>query len=555
MNYPQLTEYKDSILSPQDNFALLRHLRPVLDSHGDPVMSSGNFAVVFKMTDGDKYYAVKCFIKEQEGRAEAYSQICDYLKCTPSPYMVHTDYLEKELFVDNNSDDTEFPVLLMDWVDGMTLDNYMKTIRQDEAKRVRLADEFRQLTFWLMGQEFAHGDLKPDNIIVTDDGRLVLVDYDGMLVPTMQGRKARELGTPLYRFKGRTLDDFDEYTDDYPCVFIMLVLMRNAIDPVDFDAFTSPDVKEILPHFSPYYEDDRLAPYIAAFLLVASRGRLDRQMLYPLLARRSNSAQTPHQRTPFDSYIRPIETSTKVVSPQPRQPQQSQLTFTVKGVTFEMIPVEGGTFTMGATPEQGGDAYDREETAHRVTLNGYAIGKHEVTQALWQAVMGGNPSYFKGDNLPVECVSWNDCQEFINKLNSITGRNFRLPTEAEWEFAARGGKKSKGYKYSGSNNLDEVAWYNENSGDQTHPVGTKKPNELGIYDMSGNVWEWCADWYGDYSSSPSTDPTGPTSGSIRVYRGGSWSHYAWLCRVSYRNWDFPDFGLDYLGLRLVLPQF
>ncbi len=254
---------------------------------------------------------------------------------------------------------------------------------------------------------------------------------------------------------------------------------------------------------------------------------------------------------------------------------QPQRFFTVNGVTFEMIPVEGGTFTMGATPEQGDDAFDDEKPAHRVTLSGYAIGKHEVTQALWQAVMGGNPSCFKGDNLPVEQVSWNDCQEFINKLNSITGRNFRLPTEAEWEFAARGGKKSKGYKYSGSNNLDEVAWYGrncrrqgakefnelgisiyDNIGNQPHPVGTKIPNELGIYDMSGNVYEWCADWYGIYSSSPSTNPTGPATGSSRVYRSSCWDTSSASCsRVSYRVFHDPNLRCRFLGLRLVLPQF
>ena len=236
-------------------------------------------------------------------------------------------------------------------------------------------------------------------------------------------------------------------------------------------------------------------------------------------------------------------------------PSQPQLTFTVNGVTFEMIPVEGGTFTMGATAEQGSDAYDSEKPTHQVTLSSYAIGKHKVTQALWQAVMGSNPSNYKGDNRPVEQVSWDDCQEFISKLNSITGKSFRLPTEAEWEFAARGGKKSKGYKYSGSNDVDEVAWYGDNSGRQTHPVGTKRPNELGIYDMSGNVWEWCADWLGGYSSSPSTDPTGPSSGSFRVCRGGGWDYDAGSCRVSYRYGYYPD-GRDYcLGLRLVLPQF
>lgn len=160
--------------------------------------------------------------------------------------------------------------------------------------------------------------------------------------------------------------------------------------------------------------------------------------------------------------------------------------FTVRGVSFEMVRVEGGTFRMGATSEQGSDVWDNEKPVHSVTLSGYYIGKTEVTQALWKAVMGINPSRFKGDYLPVENVSWDDCQEFIRKLNSMTGQNFRLPTEAEWEFACRGGNNSRGYKYSGSNNLGSVAWYDGNSGNKTHPVGTKAPNELGIYEMCGS---------------------------------------------------------------------
>ena len=228
-------------------------------------------------------------------------------------------------------------------------------------------------------------------------------------------------------------------------------------------------------------------------------------------------------------------------------------TFTVNGVSFEMIPVEGGTFTMGATAEQGSDAYDWEKPAHQVTLSSYSIGKTEVTQALWKAVMGRNPSNFKGDDLPVENVSWDDCQEFIKKLNQLTGLNFRLPTEAEWEFAARGGNKSKGYKYAGSNNLDEVAWYDDNSNKKTHAVATKRPNELGIYDMSGNVWEWCQDWYGDYSSSSQTNPEGPNTGSYRVHRGGSWDGLARYCRVSNRDYNSPDYGDYSLGFRLCLP--
>ena len=224
-------------------------------------------------------------------------------------------------------------------------------------------------------------------------------------------------------------------------------------------------------------------------------------------------------------------------------------TYTVNGVSFEMIAVEGGTFTMGCTNEQGSDCYDNESPFHRVTLSNYSIGKYEVTQELWQAVMGSNPSRFKGNNLPVESVSWNDVQQFITKLNQLTGQNFRLPTEAEWEYAARGGNKTHGYEYSGSNTKGNVAWYYDNSSSKTHPVGTKSPNELGIYDMSGNVWEWCQDWYGSYSSGSQTNPTGASSGSYRVYRGGSWNYDAWICRVSLRLSDTPDYRIIDLGFR------
>ena len=226
--------------------------------------------------------------------------------------------------------------------------------------------------------------------------------------------------------------------------------------------------------------------------------------------------------------------------------------FMVNGVSFEMVRVEGGTFRMGATSEQKDEAWDREKPVHSVTLSGYYIGKTEVTQVLWEAVMGINPSRFKGDYLPVENVSWDDCQEFIRKLNSMTGQNFRLPTEAEWEFACRGGNNSRGYKYSGSNNLGSVAWYDGNSGNKTHPVGTKAPNELGIYDMSGNVWEWCADWYGDYSSGAQTNPTGPYGGSGRVGRGGSWDFNVRICRSSLRIHSDPTDRNINLGLRLAL---
>ena len=231
-------------------------------------------------------------------------------------------------------------------------------------------------------------------------------------------------------------------------------------------------------------------------------------------------------------------------------------TYEANGVSFQMVEVRGGTFTMGVTNEQGSEPYDDKKPAHSVTLSSYYIGETQVTQALWKAVMGSNPSGFKGDDLPVEYVSWHDCQKFIEQLNKKLGKTFRLPTEAEWEFAARGGNKSMGYQYSGSNNVKDVAWYDGNSGGKTHPVKTKKANELGLYDMSGNVWEWCNDWYDSqyYSSSPSNNPTGPSSGTNRVCRGGSWIFIARNCRSSIRGSLTPDYRDSGLGLRLCLSE-
>ena len=220
-------------------------------------------------------------------------------------------------------------------------------------------------------------------------------------------------------------------------------------------------------------------------------------------------------------------------------------------LAMAMVFVEGGTFTMGCTSEQDNDCWSDERPAHRVTLDDFYVGKYEVTQAQWKMIMGYNPSHFKGDNLPVEQVSWNDVQIFIRKLNAQTGEQYRLPTEAEWEYAARGGKKSCHYKYSGSNVADSVAWYWNDSRETTHPVGTKSPNEIGIYDMSGNVWEWCSDWYGDYTGDEQTDPQGPPSGSRHVLRGGRWNFTAGNVRVSTRDGYLPDYHDGNMGFRLV----
>lgn len=258
------------------------------------------------------------------------------------------------------------------------------------------------------------------------------------------------------------------------------------------------------------------------------------------------------QKPKSETKSRPLSTLTPQPTPQPA-PQITQQQTELDKLINNMVYVSGGTFIMGEGGEQKGYS---NGPAHKVSLDNFQICKYEVTQALWEVVMGNNPSGNKGDNLPVECVSWDDCQTFISRLNSLTNKTFRLPTEAEWEFAARGGKKSLGYKYSGSNNLSDVAWYNGNSDNRAHPVGLKKPNELGLYDMSGNVREWCSDWLGKYSSSDQNNPKGPSKDlfAFRVHRGGDWDTEADGCRSTDRNGVSPGNQSPCLGFRLVLSQ-
>ena len=253
------------------------------------------------------------------------------------------------------------------------------------------------------------------------------------------------------------------------------------------------------------------------------------------------------------------EKTPKEIPPQYSEPKTEIPTIIIpKNFDFEpeMVFVKGGTFNREFKFEESAMFGLTKATiigTQKVTLSDFSIGKYPVTQAEWKTIMGNNPSHFKGDdNCPVENVSWDDCQEFIKKLSNKTNKKYRLPTEAEWEFAARGGNQSKGYEYSGSKTIDEVAWYSVNSEGKTHPVGTKKANELGIHDMSGNVWEWCSDWYGDYSTKDVIDPTGAEKGANRVNRGGSWCGGARFCRLANRDYDTPTSRYDYLGFRVLL---
>ena len=230
--------------------------------------------------------------------------------------------------------------------------------------------------------------------------------------------------------------------------------------------------------------------------------------------------------------------------------------FTVNGVTFKMVKVEGGTYTMGATPEQGTEAQMNEKPAHEVTVGDFWIGQTEVTQELWQAVTDYNPSYTRWPQCPVDKVSWQECKSFVETLEELTGLKFRLPTEAEWEYAARGGKLSKGYKYAGSDNLEEVAWYVANADEKSHPVASKKPNELGLYDMSGNVYEWCEDKYLMYDG---TEPQysqkmlkSDKKREFHIERGGCWNYGPTMCRTTYRHAGNYTHMYAYDGLRLAL---
>jgi formylglycine-generating enzyme required for sulfatase activity len=280
----------------------------------------------------------------------------------------------------------------------------------------------------------------------------------------------------------------------------------------------------------------------------------------PEESRSAEASKTGHEKSvpPSPEESSSAETSKTTEAAEPVKESAAPLNPILQRLLKNMVYVQGGSFTMGCTNEQGSDCFDDEKPAHTVQINSFYIGKYEITQEEWEAVMGSNPSHFSNCvKCPVENVSWYDVQAFINALNRLTGRQFRLPTEAEWEFAARSGNRSRSQKYSGSDNLVSVAWYNGNSGSRTHPVGQKAANALGLHDMSGNVWEWCSDWAEQnyYSKSPGNNPRGPGAGNYRMLRGGSWGRDARSCRVSNRhNFDTPIYHNYGIGFRLVSPS-
>lgn len=547
MNYPLISEYIEAIKSAEDNLEELSNLRPVLGDDGQPVMTSGNFAVVFKMQDIEtgKFYALKCFTKEQEGRDEAYHQIAEELKNVDSSYLISIQYLDKELFVDTNqSTETEFPVLLMDWVEGKTLDKYLRENLDDKYALEMLAYRFSQLAQWLIPQSFAHGDLKPDNILVREDGTLVLVDYDGMYVPAMKGQKARELGSPDFRHPRRTENDFDEFIDDFPIATILFSLNHISKRPFILTKFGSSDRLLLSSH--DYYDLDNSDLII--YLYPADDSFLD--LNYRIL-----------KFTLDDKYFKKVDFSwfrilnkplEKVVKTEPKK-----IKIAFNGAIVTMIYVEGGTFLMGA---QGsirkpnfdievafGDPFGYEDEdipsegpVKEVHIDGFWISDSLVTMDVWPWFRDNPDGIYpynirernKDDNLyAVYGMSYDECKAFMRTLSKATNVKFDFPTEEEWEYAARGGINSNGYKYSGSNIIDEVAVYGKVIGEYGIPicrVKTKKPNELGIFDMSGGLYEWCKDFPDNHTSN---------SNNVKSHyiRGGCLNSMSRKCRITYRG--------------------
>ena len=480
---------------------------------------------------------------------------------------------------------------VMEFLDGGSLADYVKkhgALSVGAAKKI--LKPVADAVAFLHCNRITHLDIKPGNIMFRSNGDPVLIDfglakhYDrrGNATTTVRTLAYSAGFSPAEQYVG--LKQFSPQSDVYAlaATFVNMLTGKTPPEAIDLE-FSLNDWSVCLPeevrpavvHAMAYSRKDRTLsvcdfvkelygnepsvvekpvsqpaaePTVESKTEVIGEGKKSTKKWWIIAACVAVAAVVGIVCAKFLSVGEDMEQKTEQKTES--APQLGSQTFTVNGVKFTMVPVEGGTFTMGATSEQGSDAWDEEKPAHKVTLSDYYIGQTEVTQALWKVVMGSNPSDSKGDNLPVEQVSWDDCQVFIQKLNQLTGKQFRLPTEAEWEYAARGGRKSRGYKYAGGNDIGSVAWCDGNSGNETHPVGTKQANELGVYDMSGNVEEWCSDRYGDYQSSSQSDPQGPSSGSRRVFRGGSCYDSAGYCRVSSRYGDTPDYRGSYFGLRL-----
>jgi len=353
-------------------------------------------------------------------------------------------------------------------------------------------------------------------------------------------------------------DCFDK--GDYQCAISNYLLFNGLVGSQDINGLMKKarECLNLIKLANNYFQDNKFENARDGYKAVLDKNPKDpnAKRQYNLCVAKIGAASS---EKPASTVAAPVNSSSDEQSDENAENPVSTVTpdnnrfadYTESVINLQMVAVQGGTFIMGCTSEQGNDCLDSEKPAHQVVMSDFYMGKYEVTQAQWESLMGNNPSQFKGANQPVVNINYDEVWAFIRKLNAQTGKQYHLPTEAEWEYAARGGAKSQGYKYSGSNNPDDVAWYADNGGSTTHPVGGKNGNELGIYDMSGNAWEWCNDWYGDYSGAAQTNPQGVSSGTTLVCRGGGWISDAQGVRVARRYYNSPDNRNFGIGFRLA----
>ncbi len=581
----------------------------------EKVLGQGGFGITYKVSANLKvdnvtirtHFAIKEFFMSEACERDEHNSICysspvkDKVEESRKDFLAEAQRLNKislehpniihvnEVFEANNT-----VYYVMEYLDAGSLRDYVRkqgALSEQEALAIMVP--IMQAVEYLHQHKMSHLDVKPDNVMLKEDPETgetipVLIDFglskhydkNGKPTSTVRVSGFSDGYAPVEQYTG--IYFFTPQADVYALAATLYYALVGK-DPVIASEQTEEKILKNLPKgisdsvkkailSSMKMQKEERCPSVSIMLadLSASSVENAQNEQNENLTKKSNETQVI-KKTHKKHSMRIAWSVAGIIGlvavvwmaimvfrdiSDKSQSFNEELAIPVNSnVYVELVKVEAGSFNMGATPEMQ-EPYRNEKPVHRVTLtNNYYIGKYEVTQALWQAVMGSNPSQIKGDNLPVETVDWNDCQGFISKLNAMTGKRFRLPTEAEWEYAARGGKKSRGYQYSGSNTLGDVAWYDGNSGFKTHAVGTKQPNELGIYDMAGNVLEWCQDRYGSYSSSPQTNPTRAVGGAGRVNRGGSWYSSARDCRTSFRSTLVTsDIRSDDLGFRLVLSE-
>lgn len=452
---------------------------------------------------------------------------------------------------------------VMEYAENGSLADKVKRVGYlPEPVATRYIKQVAEALDYIHQRKMNHLDVKPANIMLNEDHNVVLIDF-GLAkqydMATGSQTSTTPVGisegyAPMEQYKQGGVGEFSPETDIYALGATYFKLLTGMTPPsasdVNEDGVPTDELKA-----------KAVSDKAVAVICKAMEGRKrDRtKTIEAFIASLCNISTTLLKRQTYTDEVTIIDSHPMDDSEQTQigtnvTESNRCKSFDINGVVFRMIKVEGGTFDMKETVSSEFLGQPSKEIVQRTTLSDYYIGETVVTQALWKTVMGGNLSRFEGENLPVERVSWNDCKIFISKLNSITGQNFRLPTEAEWEFAARGGNNSNHYQYSGSNNINDVAWHCENSDNKTHTVATKQPNELGIYDMSGNVFEWCLDCPDNYSSESQTNPIGSNSELYRVYRGGCWYFGAELCRTSYRGFCAPNVRNHHLGFRLALSE-